>query len=100
MGVGGSIRPPPHKIVWFKLCRSSYLCIAYIPNLGPLGPLFHVEKWWWWVGGGGQGWKKLRSLRSRILDNSGLVRQMRLGPDEAALLVRQIGQAVLIFVFV
>ena len=37
-----------------------------------------------------QGWKKLRSLRYRISDNSYLVRQMRLDPGEVPLLVRQI----------
>ena len=37
-----------------------------------------------------QGCKKLRSLRSGILDNSYLVRQMWLGPGEAPLLVKQI----------
>ena len=37
-----------------------------------------------------QGWKKLRSLRSRILDNSYLVRQIRLDPGEAPVVVRQI----------
>ena len=36
-----------------------YVSKGYIPNLGPLGPLLHVEKfvdggWWWWVVGG---WK-------------------------------------------
>ena len=33
---------------------------GYIPNLGPLGPLLHVEKFvdgGWWVGGGGWWWK-------------------------------------------
>ena len=38
----------------------------------------------------GQGWKKSRSLRSRILDNAYLVRQMRPDPGEVPLLVRQI----------
>ena len=38
----------------------------------------------------GQGCKKLRSLRSGILDNSYLVRQIRLDPGEAPVLVRQI----------
>ena len=37
---------------------------------------------------GGQRWNNLRSLRSRIIDNSYLVRQMRLTPGEA--MVRQI----------
>ena len=37
-----------------------------------------------------QGWKKLRSLGSGILDNSYLVRQMRPDPGEVPLLVRQI----------
>ena len=37
-----------------------------------------------------QGCKKLRSLRSGILDNSYLVRQIRLDPGEAPVLVRQI----------
>ena len=30
---------------------------GYIPNLGPQGPLLHVEKFvdgGWWVGGGGR----------------------------------------------
>ena len=32
-----------------------YVSKGHIPNLGPLGPLLHVEKfvvgggWWWWV---------------------------------------------------
>ena len=37
-----------------------------------------------------QGCKKLRSLRSGILDNSYLVRQIRLDTGEARVLVRQI----------
>ena len=37
-----------------------------------------------------QGWKKFRSLRSGILDNSYLVRQIRLDQGEAPVLVRQI----------
>ena len=37
-----------------------------------------------------QGCKKLRSLRSGILDISYLVRQIRLDPGEAPVLVRQI----------
>ena len=37
-----------------------------------------------------QGWKKSRSLRSGILDNSYLVRQIRLDPSGAPVLVRQI----------
>ena len=43
-----------------------------------------------WIVSWNQGWKKLRSLRSGILDNSNLVRQIRLGPGVASLLVRQI----------
>ena len=30
----------------------NYVRKGYIPNLGTLGPLLHVEKfvwWWWWV---------------------------------------------------
>ena len=30
-----------------------YISKAYIPNLRPLGPPLHVEKFVWWVGGGG-----------------------------------------------
>ena len=33
--------------------RLIYVSIAYIPNLGPLGPLLHVEKFVVVVGGGG-----------------------------------------------
>ena len=37
--------------------RLIYVSKAYIPNLGPLGPLLQVEKFvvggWWVVGGGG-----------------------------------------------
>ena len=40
--------------------------------------------------GGGQGWKKSRSLRSGILDNSYFVRQLRPDPSKVPLLVRQI----------
>ena len=35
--------------------RLIYVSKGYIPNLGPLGPLLHVEKFlvvgggWWWV---------------------------------------------------
>ena len=52
-----------------------------------------------------QGCKKLRSLRSGILDSWCVVRQMRLGPGETTLLVRIIGQDkglafLSIFVFV
>ena len=48
-----------------------------------------------WVrqGGAAQGWKKFRYLRSGILDNSYMIKQMRLDPGEAPLPVRQIGQA-------
>ena len=43
---GGGIWPPlPHKIVGLNFVdRLIYVSIAYIPNLGPLGPLLHVEK--------------------------------------------------------
>ena len=36
--------------------RLIYISKGYTPNLRPLGPLFHVEKFvdgGWWVGGGG-----------------------------------------------
>ena len=54
---GGGGEPPPPKIIGLKLCVSSiYIRKAYIPNLRPLGPLLHVEKFvwvvvggWWWV---------------------------------------------------
>ena len=48
---------------------------GYIPNLGSLGPLLHVEKfvdggWWWWVVGGG--WKTKFSVHlSPKLNNFG-----------------------------
>ena len=46
---------------------------GYIPNLGPIGPLLHVEKFvdgGWWVGGG---WKTKFSVHlCPKLNNSGI----------------------------
>ena len=55
--------PPPSQNSRVKnfVDRLIYVSKGYIPNLGPLGPLLHVEKflvvvvvgggggWWWWV---------------------------------------------------
>ena len=47
---------PYDRVVIFKnyVDRLIYVRKAYIPNLGPIGPLLHVEKFvvgggWWWV---------------------------------------------------
>ena len=44
-----------------------YVSKGYIPNLGPLGPLLHVEKFVV-VGGGGGGWVVCKAILVIILD--------------------------------
>ena len=50
-GGGGSPPPPEHNRVKNFVYHLIYIRKAYIPNLRPLGPPLHVEKFvrWWWV---------------------------------------------------
>ena len=50
-GVGGD-PPPEHNRVKNFVYHLTLVGKVSIPNLRPLGPPLHVEKFvWWWVGG-------------------------------------------------
>ena len=53
--MGGNWPPPPHSRVKNFVDHLINVSKGHIPNLGPLGPLLHVEKFvvgGGWVGGG------------------------------------------------